>query len=141
VSKARHAGTDWTGFAGRHCGRAKALLVALPLLLISLLLDHGLAGTAPSPRGIVTGAGQASDVAGTEGKAYPIGRAGVAAAEPLGTKPKLSGDGIGQHGVAPSATLVLPRARIAASPGRALSAPAMSWQIAASPRAPPAVGA
>jgi hypothetical protein len=136
VTKARRTGSIWTGFVGRHCGQAKALLVALPLLMLSVLVDHGLAGaTAQNPGNRVS---QASDVAGTEGKAQLPGRGTLATVDPLRVKPKLSSDGTaGPHGIAPSigAYVPSPLSQTGSSIAR-YTAPAQ-WRVAACPRAPP----
>jgi len=91
VNQARPAGSIWTGFAGRHRGRAKALLVALPLLILSVLVDHGLLGTSVPHSG--SGADRhASDMSGAEDKAQLPGRGAVATVDPLRLKSKFSGD-------------------------------------------------
>ena len=138
MTDARHAGIHWIGLAGRHGGRAKALLVALPLLLLSLLIDHGIVGPAEHRGGIAASAGQASDMAGAEGKLQLAARAGVAA-DPLRAKPKLSGDGQDSNGLALSASLVSPGLSATTSPGAAAISPAASRPFAARPRAPPAI--
>jgi hypothetical protein len=91
VTQARQPGSIWTGFVGRHRSRAKALLMALPLLILSVLVDHGLAGTsAPNPGHQADS--HASDMSGAEGEAQLPGRGAVAMLDPLRLKSKFSDD-------------------------------------------------
>ena len=137
MTKARRTGSIWTGFAGRHRGRAKAVLVALPLLMLSVLVDHGLGGAVAPPPGNRLDS-HASDIAGTEGKAQLPGRGSLATIDPLRVKPKLSGDGTtGPHGLAPPAGAHLPSPVSRAEPRLAQYAAPARWRAAARPRAPP----
>lgn len=137
MTKARRTGSIWTGFAGRRGGRAKALLVALPLLMLSVLADQCLAGAA-APHPGNRAEGHASDVAGTEGKAQLPGRGTLATVDPLRVKPKLSSDGTaGPHGLAPSDGMRLRSSVPRAEPRRARDAAPTPWRAAARPRAPP----
>lgn len=141
MNKAQGTGSIWTGFVGRHGRRAKALLVALPLLVLSVLVDHGLADAAVQrPENRVDS--HASDIAGTEGKAQLPGRSTLATVDPLRVTPKLSGDGtIGPHGLAPSSGLHQPAHVSRAAHFRAQHAEPVQWRAAARPRAPPAQAA
>lgn len=91
MTQARPAGSIWTGFVGRHRSRAKALLVVLPLLILSVLVDQGLAGTS-APNSGHRANNHASDMSGTEDKAQLPGRSAVATVDPLRLKSKFSGD-------------------------------------------------
>ncbi len=137
MTKARRTGSIWTGFAGRHRGRATAVLVALPLLMLSVLVDHGLGGASAPLAGNRVDS-HASDIAGTEGKAQLPGRGSLATVDPLRVKPTLPGDGTaGPHGLAPSSGVQLPRPISLAEPRRAQYAAPAQWRVAACPRAPP----
>ncbi len=124
VTNARRAGSIWTASVARRCRRTRALFVALPLLLLSVLADHGLAASGePSP---ATRLDRAADLAGTEGKAQLPVRSS-ALTDPLRAKAKLSGDTDGM----PKALT----AQAAEPPRRA--ARGSAWTAAAE-RSPPA---
>lgn len=140
MTNARRAGTSWTAWIDRHCRRTKTLLIALPLLLLSVFVDHGLAA-APRPDGSMDRSGQASDFdrsTGAEGKAQLPGRPILAITDPQRVKPKLSADGpIGLLSVPPRVAPVYFHA--SSEPRRALPADAVpALALAARPRAPPA---
>jgi hypothetical protein len=142
VTKARPAGISWTVFAGRYCRRAKALAIALPLLLLSVLVDHGLAGASMPDAGRMAGARQASHLAataGTEGKAQLPGRQVAAFADGIRYKIKLPTDGAHHPAALPAAQPALPGAvwrqggKASAAGGRVAA-----LRLSADPRGPPA---
>jgi len=137
VIKARRAGINGTGLVGPRRGRAAALLMALPLLVLSVLLDHGTARAIAPPSGNALDH-RGSDMAGTEGKAHFPGRAAPAIVEPLHLKPHFSGDGTpGSHGLAPSTGVQQPSPLPLVEPRRAQYTAPKHWRADARPRAPP----
>ena len=141
MTNARRAGTSWTALIDRYCRRSKALLIALPLLLLSVFVDHGLAA-APDHGDRVDSSGHASDFdgsAGAEGKAQAPARPVTAIGDFQRPKPKPSSAGpTPQHGLAPPVTLsvhaISPHAVGRAPWTNAMRAPRGD----ARPRAPPA---
>lgn len=140
MTNARRAGISWTALIDRHCRRTKALLVALPLLLLSVFIDHGLA-VSPAPNGSMDRSGQASDIdrsTGAEGKAQLPGRPVLAITDPQRAKPKLAGDGPAT--LPPSAPRVarpLHPVLLTAPRPTSLAALIPALPLAARPRAPP----
>lgn len=140
MTKARRTGIILTGVAGRYWRRAKALLVALPLLMLAVQADYG----AAAPHAANRVDSHPSDTAGTEGKAQLPDRGSLAAVDPQRIKSvKLSGDGAGGHeGLAAATGGRLPSRAVArVEPLRARDAAAAHWRIAARPRAPPGMAA
>ncbi|MGE0666779.1 MAG: hypothetical protein AB7O49_09510 [Sphingomonadales bacterium] len=139
MTNARPAGTHWKDRTGRRGGRASILLVALPLLLLSLLIDRGATSPATEPRnGVVSGAGEASEQSGAQGKAQPAGRAGLSTADTQRTKATSSGTAPDTHGQTPAAPKAMLGTASSDAAGIAASAVPLHWPGAASPRAPPA---
>ncbi|MEN3976782.1 hypothetical protein [Emcibacter sp. SYSU 3D8] len=141
MTKARLAGGIWTGVFVRHCGRAKALLVALPLLMLSVAVDHGFAGATAS-----TDSGKsnshAADVAGTQGTAQPPGRAAAVIADPARPTPKLSGGGLpGAHGIVRTVSFDPLRGPVIPILGNKQQMAPLRAPVAARPRAPPSLAA
>lgn len=137
MTQARPAGSIWTGFVGRHRSRAKALLVALPLLILSVLVDHGLAGTSALNPGHRADS-QASDMSGAEDKAQLPGRGAVATVDPLRLTSKFSGDRTaGPHGLALPTSVRLPSFVPRAEPRIAQYGAPTHRRADARPRAPP----
>ena len=140
MTNARRAGTSWTAWIDRHCRRTKTLLIALPLLLLSVFVDHGLAA-APRPDGSMDRSGQASGFdrsASAEGKAQLPGRPILAITDPQRAKPKLPGDGPAPPMVTePRAAWVFQSASSRTSHDY-LTAQVSALPLAAHPRAPPA---
>ncbi len=83
MTDARRAGTNWTTSLARRCRRTRTLLVALPLLLLSVMADHGLATTGEPAQ--TARLDRASDAAGTEDKAQLPAHL-IALADPLRSK-------------------------------------------------------
>lgn len=142
MGKARYTGRIWSDVFGPHGGRAKALLVALPFLLLSLMIDHGAGAGNAMPGSTIDSARQATDfrrVADTEGKAQRPGRATQLTTDPQVLKSNFSSNGAGGlHGVAPIAGMPLHTVAAALPAGAARSSPPTFWPVASQPRAPPA---
>jgi hypothetical protein len=93
VSKARTLGHWWQVFRDRRASRSATLLLALPLLVLTMVMDNCLssAGNGPQARGQVANAaeGDASRTDSARRLPLPVSPALVESASP-GTKPSAS---------------------------------------------------
>ena len=113
------------------------LLVALPVLLLSILFDRGVPHAPAAPNsGVSDSAGQASYPADAEGRTQVAERAGVHAVDPPRSKANASGHGPGPYGLIPSATGLAADASTPMTAAATRASP-IHCILAASPRAPP----
>ncbi|MEN3950087.1 hypothetical protein [Iodidimonas sp. SYSU 1G8] len=144
MTKARNAGTSWTDWFERHCCRSKALLVAVPLLLLSLVLDQS---GQPSP-GIADRFAQASDIADPisdlaaspldAAKAQASGRAGTQISDATRSKFTPSGSNSGGGFLIPPLPPAPRHEAETAAPKPATVLATAPLAVQNGPRAPPA---
>ncbi len=136
MTKARAPGISATLF-GQHHSRAKAMLVALPLLLLSLFLDYGIAEQkAAAPAGQAASRQDMTDPPGAAEKAQLPVRPAVAAPEPTRLKPKPPG-AAADMAAPPPAVMIFIAAGDRPPAGTVGAAP-RPHRTGHAPRAPPA---
>ncbi len=147
MTKARNAGISWTDWFERHCCRSKTLLVAVPLLLLSLVLDQ----TGPPSHGVADRialasetADPASDLAASPldaAKAQASGRPGTQVSDASRSKFTPSGGNSGGGFLIPPFPPALHHEPVTAAAKPAPVRIPVPLAVQNGPRAPPALSA